>query len=186
MLAAALKDRLNGSTPAATSNLADRVLEALAKVHKHVRDVSHGLIPVDVDAEGLRASLEDLAARVRQQTGIACTFHCPRNLHVKDNLTATHLFHIVQESVNNALRHGKAKRIDIHLQVRPEALIMTVADDGVGIPAELNRRAGVGLRLMGYRASLIGGVLQVRPHETKGTLVTCTLSDWRASKIAES
>jgi PAS domain S-box-containing protein len=178
MLAAALKERLNGAT-AGNETLANRVIDGLAKVHKHVRDVSHGLIPVDVDAEGLRAALEDLADRVRLQTGIACVFQCPRSLLVKDSLTATHLYHIVQEAVNNALRHGRAGCIDIRLQARPETLILSVSDDGVGISADSNNGNGVGLRLMRYRASLIGAVLQIRPGEERGTLVSCTLSEWR-------
>jgi two-component system, LuxR family, sensor kinase FixL len=181
MLATALKERLNRAAPA-TGTLANRVIDGLAKVHKHVRDVSHGLIPVDVDAEGLRAALEDLADRVSQQTNIICAFHCPRTVLVKDSLTATHLYHIVQEAVNNALRHGRARRIDIHLQARPEALILSVCDDGVGFSADANRPNGVGLRLMRYRASLIGGVLRIQPGKEQGTLVTCTLSEWRPKR----
>jgi PAS domain S-box-containing protein len=178
MLAAALRERLNG-TAAATEALANRVLDGLANVHKHVRAVSHGLVPVDVDAEGLRAALEDFAVRVRQQTGITCDFHAPRSVLVKDSLTATNLYHIVQEAVNNALRHGRAGRIDIHLHARPESLVLSVSDDGVGISTDVYSRPGVGLRLMRYRAGLIGGVLQIRPCEKQGTLVTCTLSEWR-------
>ena len=132
MLAAALKERLNGAA-AATEALANRVIDGLANVQKHVRAVSHGLIPVDVDAEGLRAALEDLADRVGQQTGITCVFHSPRSVLVKDSLTATNLYHIVQESVNNALRHSRGGRIDIHLHVRPESRGLSVTDDGVGI-----------------------------------------------------
>jgi signal transduction histidine kinase len=179
MLAAVLKDQLNGAG-AAADTMASRVIDGLSKVHKHVRDVSHGLVPVDVDAEGLRAALEDLADRVHHQTGIACAFHCPRQVLVKDSLTATHLYHIVQEAVNNALRHARARRIDIHLHARPEALILTVCDDGIGMSAESNSREGIGLRLMRYRAGLIGGVLQVRPADDQGTVVMCTLSERRA------
>jgi signal transduction histidine kinase len=92
-----------------------------------------------------------------------------------DSLTATHLYHIVQEATNNALRHGQPKRIDIYLQARLNALILTISDDGVGMPADANRQPGVGLRLMQYRANLIGGVLQISPAGEKGTLVTCTV-----------
>jgi two-component system, LuxR family, sensor kinase FixL len=178
MLAAALRERLNGMAPA-IETLANRVIDALANVQKHVRAVSHGLIPVDVDAEGLRAALEDLSGRVHQQTGVACTFRCTRSARVRDSLTATNLYHIVQEAVNNALRHGQAQRIDIHMHARSETLMVTVSDDGVGISTDPAHCAGVGLRLMRYRAGLIGGVLQIRPGEKQGTQVTCTLSEWR-------
>lgn len=178
MMAAALQDRL-GEGPAATQPLARRVIEGLSRVHRQVRQVSHGLVPVELDADGLRAALEDLAERVHQQAGIPCVFHCPQRVRVKDSLTATHLYHIVQEATNNALRHGRPKRIDIRLNARPEALVLTVRDDGVGMAADAERPNGVGLRLMRYRASLIGGVLHIAPADEQGTLVTCTVPDWR-------
>ena len=183
MMATALKERLKKDVPA-TAALAQRLIDGLTQVHKLVRHVSHGLLPVEVDAEGLRAALEDLADRIRQQAGIPCAFHCPEPVFLGDSLTATHLFHIVQEATNNALRHGRPNRIDIHLHARPEDLVLTICDDGVGMPAEVNGRNGVGLRLMRYRASLIGGVLQIGPAEEKGTLITCTLPDWRRGILA--
>jgi two-component system sensor kinase FixL len=182
MMAAALKDRLTDDAPP-TQALAQRLIDGLAEVQKQVRQVSHGLIPVEVDAEGLRAALEDLAERVRQQTGIACAFHCPQRAFVKDSLTATHLYHIVQEATNNALRHGRARRVDIRLSVRSESLVVTIRDDGVGFSNDSHRPNGVGIRLMRYRASLIGGILQIKPAEDKGTLVSCTLPDWRRASV---
>jgi PAS domain S-box-containing protein len=174
MMATALRERLKQESTSSDA-LASRVVDGLGAVHKRVRDVSHGLNPVEVDAEGLRAALEDFAERIRQQTGIRCTFHCPQPVLLGDSLTATHLYHIVQEATNNALRHGQPKRIDIYLQARLNALILTISDDGVGMPADANRQPGVGLRLMQYRANLIGGVLQISPAGEKGTLVTCTV-----------
>jgi two-component system sensor kinase FixL len=178
MLMSALKERLIGADVARES-LADRVLDGLAKVHKHVRAVSHGLTPVDVDSEGLRSALEDLALRVRQNAGISCVFQSPRPLLVKDSLTATNLFHIVQEAVNNALRHGRARRVDIQIHLQPEALVLSVCDDGVGFSPGSHNGDGVGLRLMRYRAGLIGGLLQIHPGKEHGTRIICTLSEWR-------
>lgn len=178
MMTGALKERVGKDAPAAEL-LARRVIEGLDRVQKQVRAISHGLIPVEVDAEGLRAAIEDLVERVRRQTGIACSFQCPHALFVKDSLTATHLYHIVQEAANNALRHGKPSRIDIRLDASADALSLAVYDDGVGIPDAPEPRNGVGLRLMRYRAGLIGGVLQIKPGRDKGTLVSCTLANWR-------
>jgi signal transduction histidine kinase len=154
-------------------------VDGLCDVQKLVRHVSHGLIPVEVDAEGLRAALEDLADRISQQVGIKCVFHARHQMFVRDALTATHLYYIVQEATNNAIRHGKPKSIDIHINADPDTLVVTVQDDGVGIPEEQNRRNGIGLRLMRYRASLIGAAVNVAPGERKGTVVKCTLTSWQ-------
>jgi PAS domain S-box-containing protein len=174
MMAAAMAERAEANEPG-IANLARRLVEGLGGVHKRVRTVSHGLIPVEVDFEGLRAALEDLTDRVREQSGIACVFHNRQQVNVQDSLTATHLFHIAQEAINNALRHGRPTRIDIHLAALPDALVLSVRDNGVGLEQESGSRSGVGLRLMRYRASLIGGILQVGPAEKNGTVVTCTL-----------
>src|ERR1051325_8279574 len=112
LMATSLKDQLKEEVSSSEA-LAGRLMAGLRQVHKHVRAVAHGLIPVDVDAEGLRSALEELADRIAQQAGVACLFHCPQPVLVKDALTATHLFYIVQEAVNNALRHGRPRQIDI-------------------------------------------------------------------------
>jgi signal transduction histidine kinase len=174
LMAAALLERLDGEAPAAQP-LGRRIVEGLGQVQKRVRHVSHGLIPVEVDAEGLRAALEDFAARISQQAGITCAFRCPSPVFVADTVTATHLYHIVQEATNNALRHARARRIEIRLHARSDALVMSVSDDGIGLQLDANPRDGVGLRLMNYRAGLIGAALHVGPAESKGTVVTCTL-----------
>ena len=135
MMTSALSERVSKESPGA-AGLAKRVLEGLGEVQKQVCAVSHGLTPVEVDAEGLRVALEELVERIHRQTGVNCKFHCARPVFVKDALTATHLYHIVQEATNNALRHGKPGCIDIRLEARTEALSLTVTDDGVGIPAE--------------------------------------------------
>ena len=182
MMTTALRERLKLEAPKAEP-LAQRIVNGLGDVQKLVRHVSHGLLPVEVDAEGLRAAIDDLIDRLRQQASIECVFHAPHPVLVRDSLTATHLFHIVQEATNNALRHGNPSHIEIRLDSNQDSLVLTVRDNGVGIPIESDRRDGVGLRLMRYRASLIGGVLYVGNAEKKGTVVTCTLAAWRSKQI---
>jgi signal transduction histidine kinase len=125
-----------------------------------------------------------LTQRVREQAGIVCALHSPQPIIVQDALTATHLFHIAQEATNNALRHGRATRIDIHLAAKADALVLSIRDDGVGLEQELSAHDGIGLRLMRYRASLVGGALQIGPAEKKGTVVTCTVPAFASRKTA--
>jgi signal transduction histidine kinase len=175
LMATTLRDQLKEERSACEPS-AERLMAGLRQVHKRIRAISHGLVPVDVDAEGLRSALEDFVDRIRQQTEVACEFHCPRPVLVKDSLTATNLFYIVQEAVNNALRHGRAGAIDIFLHSRPDALVLTVRDDGVGIVSEENQAKGIGMRLMNHRANLVGGMLRVHSNGERGTVVTCTIS----------
>src|SRR4029079_202359 len=129
----------------------------------------------DVDPEGLRAALEELAARTRELSGIRCTFAAVGAVEVPDATTATHLLRIAQEAVNNALRHGQARYILLSLCGEGDTLLLRIRDDGVGIPARLeeSKGGGVGLSIMRNRAAVIGGSLTISRAEGCGTQVTC-------------
>jgi signal transduction histidine kinase len=84
------------------------------------------------------------------------------------------LFRIAQEAVNNAIRHGKSTEIRILLEVEPDRRRLAIEDNGVGLPETVDPRDGMGLRLMNYRASMIGGSLEIRRKTDGGTVVDCT------------
>lgn len=157
------------------AKMASRLADGIREAANHVHFLSRGLVPVDVDAEGLRASLTDLAARVNDQYGVACEFHCTGTIGIPDNFVATHLYRIAQEAVNNAIKHGRAGRISMSLVESRGAVTLAVRDDGVGICGRVERQPGMGLRIMDYRAGLIGATLQVVPGPGGGTLVACTV-----------
>jgi signal transduction histidine kinase len=94
---------------------------------------------------------------------------------VRDHVVATELFHIAQEAVNNAARHARASHLEMALVQTPDALSLTVRDDGVGLPAERSSNGGMGLRIMRYRAELIGGTLDIRSPQGGGTTIICTV-----------
>jgi signal transduction histidine kinase len=86
---------------------------------------------------------------------------------------ATHLYHIAQEAVNNAIKHGHAKNILIRLFSGDRQGTLVIKDDGAGIERPVAPHAGVGLHIMNYRAGMIGGNLEVRREQPQGTAVTC-------------
>lgn len=155
--------------------LAARVRARLESIRRGVRTLSQGLVPVEVDAQGLMAALDELAARVRADRAIACTFACRESVPIEDNRVATHLYRITQEAIANAIRHGQAPRIDIHLAERGGIITLEVRDHGVGLPAGPGRGDGMGLKIMRYRADQIGGTLEVAPADGGGTRVVCTI-----------
>jgi CheY-like chemotaxis protein len=79
-----------------------------------------------------------------------------------------HLYRIAQEAVSNAVKHGRAKNI----RIRVTKTSLTITDDGSGLPASA-KSEGMGLRIMRYRAEMIGGTLSVKNGRTKGVVVTC-------------
>ena len=97
-------------------------------------------------------------------------------MDITDNTSATHLYRIAQEALNNALRHGHADEIYISLVQQNDRIILAVSDNGVGFDRGASRTektGGMGLRTMEYRAGLIGGTLHVERSEKGGTLVRC-------------
>jgi PAS domain S-box-containing protein len=140
------------------------------------RQLSKGLYPVDVDAQGLLAALEELALTTRQRSGIHCAFKGDREIQLRDNEVTTHLFRIAQEAVHNSVKHGRPKRIAISLTKPKGRITLAIRDDGLGIPVESkDRSGGLGLRIMQYRANAIGAHLSIEPTAAGGTLVRCSL-----------
>jgi signal transduction histidine kinase len=179
MLAEALAQQLVGEA-SAHARLAERLAGGLSALRQRARALSRELIPAAFDADGLWSALEGLAAQTAEQAGIDCTLNCTETPSLADNIRAMHLFRIVQEALNNAIRHGRARHVSISATYQKGNLVLSIRDDGTGIRATPDRGEGLGLRIMRNRASLIGGRLSVGPAHEGGTIVACTLP-WKDS-----
>ncbi len=138
------------------------------------RDLARGLSPVELENNGLQAALQELANRV-SRTSVDCTLKAPAFTKVYDNAAAIHLYRIAQEAVNNAVKHGRAKSITISLNTQNNQVELIVQDDGCGFPANTVKSSGMGLRVMNYRAAMIGATVAVGPGKTCGTEVRCIM-----------
>ena len=179
-LAQSLAETLSQDAPR-QAELARKIVDGLRRTNEQLRAVSRGLVPVDLEAGGLASGLTDLAERTCRSTGIECSFSCREPIPPLDNQTATHLYRIAQEAVNNAMKHGRPQHIRIDIEAKDGRLILEVLDDGVGIAENQKRGEGMGLRIMGHRASLIGAILSFGPGENGGTRVRCDLYPERLS-----
>ena len=158
--------------------------EQAAKIAAHVREavsqtrmVARGLSPVSVESNGLMSALQELATTVSTMFALECRFEGPESILIGDNAMATHLYRIAQEAINNAVKHGKAKKIVIRLARNNSGLIqLTVTDWGKGFPKRApSNGGGMGLQIMKYRANMIGATLDIQNSENKGVRVVCTL-----------
>jgi PAS domain S-box-containing protein len=137
------------------------------------RELARGLLPVVSDAHGLMSALRLYANEIENLFGVACRFQCEEAVLIHDAPVATHLYHIAQEAVNNAIKHGHAHEIVMRLLSGEREGTLIIKDDGVGIARPLAPHTGVGLHIMNYRAGMIGGNLEVRRELPRGTVVTC-------------
>lgn len=141
-------------------------------IHK-TRELARGLLPVVSDAEGLMSALQQWAGEVEDLFAVSCRFQCFTPVLIHDDAVATHLYHIAREAVNNAIKHGHARHIVIHLAALQHQAALTIQDDGYGIGNTSPGNKGMGLHLMTYRAKMAGGSLEVERVSTGGTMVTC-------------
>ena len=141
-------------------------------IHKS-RELARGLLPVVSDSQGLMSALQLWAAEVEDLYGVSCRFQCERPVLIHDDSMATHLYHIAQEAVNNAIKHGNSQEIVIQLTAEQGRGTLAIKDDGKGIAENPCGTQGMGLHIMNYRAGMIGGSLEIRADKPSGTVVTC-------------
>jgi signal transduction histidine kinase len=145
------------------------------------RNLARGLYPVEMEAEGLMAAFQELAATISRSAKVHCVFECAAPVLIHDDAVATHLYRIAQEAVRNALHHGKPQRIGINLAESAALVKLSIEDDGIGFPETIVKGPGLGIRIMAHRAAMIGGSLSAEPAPTGGTIVTCSFP--RASSL---
>jgi PAS domain S-box-containing protein len=153
--------------------LAVKIEQGIRDVLRRIRGISRGLAHRELHAEDLPDALNELTTRLGETSGIRCSFKCSSRLLVTDSVQATHLYHIAQEACTNALRHSRAKKIQIKLGSREESTTLEIRDDGIGISVQA--KEGLGMRILRNRAAVIGARLSVKRAKPRGTVVTCVL-----------
>jgi PAS domain S-box-containing protein len=151
-----------------------KITGLLTDAIKQARGVVRGLQPVEDVPDGLVSALHQLASSTRDLFGVACRFDVLQPVLISEHGTATDLFRITQEAVNNAIKHGRARRIRIDLLQNNGNIVLTVTNDGRPFPLH-SKTTGAGLKIMQHRARRIGATLQFCAGVRGGTSVTCSL-----------
>ena len=156
LLSTSLANRITRTSPDAARD-AEQISQLVTQSIGWTRDLARGLSPVTLESEGLYAALEELADNARSLLRIHCQLECEGKEPDVDKQQAMHIFRIIQEAVSNSVKHGKAKTVQVHLTVADKSLTVKVADDGCGLSAKTKANPGLGLRIMNYRARMVGG-----------------------------
>jgi signal transduction histidine kinase len=135
-----------------------------------VRSLSQSLHPVMLDESGIDNAIEWYISTVERQNGIAIHYERLGDSRAIVNDARIHIYRILQEALNNVVRHSRSKEAWVRLHYQPEVLLLEVEDQGVGIEANAPRR-GIGLVAMRERAQLLGGTIRWLARETGGTIV---------------
>ena len=170
--AAGIEDEVRGRDLPGVAEGARAIRDTVDHLHAVVRDMLTRLRPPMLDALGLEASLRGLAEGWSRRHGIACSVQVdPCCERLADEVRVA-LYRVAQEALTNVARHAAATQA--HLALAPDrdgpALLLTVDDDGRGMPADPGRR-GLGLFGMTERVALLGGSLAVVPSPRGGVRV---------------
>ena len=139
------------------------------------RRLAKALHPVDLKVGGFASALRTLASNAESLLKVSCEVKCKSVPHIQDSVTAAHIYRIVQEAITNAAKHGRAKKVRIELSADETKSVLKIKNDGRSFPRAMTKNAGLGLKIMDYRAKSIGASLDIRKGRNGGTVVTCLL-----------
>ncbi len=148
-----------------------QLLQIVAQLNHAVagaRDLARGLSPIEVVRGSLGGALQRLGHDAGQPVPVVVHVDTRFDERVIDHVPADHLYRIAHEAVLNAGRHSGCSRIEVTLEVRDNELVLGISDDGRGFAYGSRTDGGVGLRLMAYRARIIGGKVTFGRHAGSG------------------
>jgi signal transduction histidine kinase/ActR/RegA family two-component response regulator len=154
-----------------------------AKIHSlvqqtlsHARGLARDLATLDLKGADLPAALDGLARHAAEMFKISCQFQVEGTPPAVEANIASQLYKIAQEAVTNAIKHGKARTVGISLANNgSKEVILTVHNDGLPFPNLEGSSTGMGIRIMNYRANLIGASLEIKGGGLSGTRVICSV-----------
>ncbi len=153
---------------------ANKIIDIVDASLEEMKQIVRGLLPVDILNNGFIAALQALLKETGHYHGIACSFTCyDENVSDLDNALATNLYRIVQEAINNAIKHARhVTRIDVSLKYEGPDGVLTIQNDGAHFKLS-EQSSGMGVKIMHYRAMLAGGSLEIQVGPEGGAVVTC-------------
>jgi len=157
----------------AESSEAERVGGLVNEAINQTRGVARGLFPISLEENGLVSALEELAVNTSNLFKVQCQFSAEGPLPQAENGVALHLYYIAQEAVLNAAKHSRAGNISISLTRANDRFILAIRDDGSGFELSDHGFRGMGIRIMRYRARVIGATLDLKSQPGQGTQISC-------------
>ncbi len=174
LLSQGLQKKLN-KEESTYAEAAAEITRLIREADQYAKNLSRGLLPVDLDSRGLVTSLERLVANAERLFGVKCTFSESKAPVFSDNAVVEHLFRIAQEGISNSVKHGMANEIRLELTANKEFASLRVIDDGKGFSEHWEKEKGSGIDIMRFRAQLISANLDVENLDGGGAMLSCII-----------
>jgi len=151
--------------------------DLLGKAIKDLRDLSHNLQNSRIHDIGIVESIRQLLFSLQKTGRYRTFFHSSDHFHILDINTDIILYRMIQELVNNIIKHAQASEIDIHIDSSPEMTIIRISDNGIGFDTSLLKasRPGIGLQNISNRAKTINATVDLKSSPGNGTVITLSI-----------
>ncbi|HWD54378.1 MAG TPA: ATP-binding protein [Acidimicrobiales bacterium] len=172
--------RLSSLVPSLPASMGERLREVVDELDKVIADIRTTIFDLQAQrnaARGLRRGVLQLTSDAAQRLDYRPRVHFEGAIDTAvDRQMADQLLAVLREALSNIIRHAGARAVDVTVAAEDGELVLTVADDGVGVDPVPGTTpvVGYGLRNMESRAASLGGTCQVRANEPRGTVV-----EWR-------
>lgn len=167
MLSESLARKLHANALPAADEV-DEIAGMIKEADEMARSIARNMVQVEIEKKGFEAAVQDLCIRTEKMTGTRCKLVTEKCIEIDNHTMALHLYRIVQEAINNAVKHGRAHNIEIRITKNDHHLSLLIDDDGVGFCNEADHQNGKGIQIMKHRAGIMGGILEL--NRTKGDM----------------
>lgn len=150
-----------------TEQILDHIRTSLDESIQTSRDISHELMPPVLSKFGIHSAFEELENSINRTGVVKLSINSEEEWELKDDMQQLHLFRIVQELVQNALKHANAKFININFEKNGGSLCLYYSDDGVGFPKNEDSK-GLGLNNLEIRVQVLKGHWEINRQAVKG------------------
>jgi PAS domain S-box-containing protein len=166
----------NSSTSGEFRTIDQSITKRIDETMQIVRRIASELRPSVLDQLGLEAAIEYLVQDATRRTGIVVKLDVAQEFPKLSDEIASHAFRIIQEALTNVTRHAKATRVDVSVRRAGKAIILGVADNGIGFAHNsISGLQSLGLVGMRERALACGGMLIVQGKPGEGTSIVVTI-----------
>jgi signal transduction histidine kinase len=145
--------------------------EEVLRLARDVQSLSHRLHPARIEVLGLAAAAEALCREVSQHRGVEVDFSAENVPEGLPKRIALCVYRVLQEALQNAIKHSGAREVQVALAGRGDRLELTVRDLGIGFDPNAVRRSGLGMISMKERLTAVNGRLAIRSEPAHGTTV---------------
>ncbi len=152
------------------------IIDITNRTLQSARKIAHDLLPPILEKFGFQTAIEELVDDFNTTKKIVISYKLKYPKHHLNKTQELHLFRILQELINNSIRHGKAKNINLVIKIDDSKLHFKYSDDGIGFDIKrAHLQKGLGMKNIESRVELLNGTLKINSQIKKGATFTINI-----------